>query len=97
MLKELPEKWCINRQDLPDVCDWFTEYRIKLGNSASKRDFRLMWLGWYTRNEPDSSNSFTSNVKPNGFTEINYKDFKRLVLKITKSQDIKTRIKNLKI
>lgn len=73
---ELPEKWCINREHFPDICQWFNENHHN--SPAWDGDFKKMYNGWYTH-YPGLTGGHTMNRIASGYTEITYEQFKEYV------------------
>lgn len=71
----LPKKWCINRRNLPEVCEWFNKNKQ---NTAS-HDYRMELLGWYTH-YPMIVLSHTKENVDSTYTEITFEQFEQYVL-----------------
>lgn len=89
MLKELPEKWCI--EDCTEVSLWASIKYPPCSNIVGPNFLHID----STQHGNRQYNFY--RFRNNGYTELTLEDFKRLVLKLPEYQDIKTRIKNLKI
>lgn len=71
----LPEKWCINREDKPEVIEWFNR------NGTKDMDYGDILLGYYTHYPSWGSSNYTSSTIKDGYTEITLDQFKKCVLK----------------
>jgi hypothetical protein len=89
MLKELPENWCI--KDCAEVSLYASIKFPPCSNVVGKN-----YLHINSNNEGIMQYNFY-RYPHDGYKEITLNEFKILVLGIKKSQDIKTRINNLKI
>ena len=71
----LPEKWCINRKDKPEVIKWFNK------NAVKGQDYSKYLLGYYTHYPSWRNNCHTYENILEGYTEITLEQFKKYVLK----------------
>lgn len=75
----LPEKWCINRQNQPEVIKWFNE-----NNSSGRNDYDKDLLGVYTHYPSWGAGCHTYHKIDQNYTEITIGQFKQHVLKENK-------------
>lgn len=64
--------WCIKQNASKEVCDWFRKF---------KRTQNAYVLGSYLYLVYCGTNSYYSDSKPDGYTEITLQQFKEYILK----------------
>ena len=75
-MNKLPEKWCIDRENKPDVIDWFNN-----NNAPGRKDYDEELLGWMTHFPAYYNNCHTSEWVESGYTEITHEQFKQHFMK----------------
>ena len=84
ILEELPEKWCINRDGHQvEIGKWFNEH-----NQSGQKDYdRRNYEGHIYHYPTSSVHNHSEKKVRNGYTELTWEQFEKLVLKINQKQE----------
>lgn len=74
-IEGLPEKWCINRQNHPEVQKWFND------NALTGANYDQYLRGWMTCYPAIPSGNHSVLSTPPGYKEITVEQFRKYVLK----------------